>query len=134
MTKRRERSESAFSMRVLLSVLFLMLAQKGVTSELSCEDVSSLNAVDAGNPVVKVAPEYPNKGTRSPVPGCAVLTFSLDRSESASTPRSIKVEYETEKKFGKSAKKALSKWLYINKNVPDSDRYYVVFYFELADS
>ncbi|MGD8177400.1 hypothetical protein [Marinimicrobium sp. ARAG 43.8] len=121
-------------MRVLLVVLSLMMAGKGVASELSCEDVSSLNAIQADNPLVRVAPEYPNKGTQSPVPGCAVLTFSLDRSESASTPKSIEVEYETENRFGKAAKRALSKWLYLNKNVPESDRYYMVFHFELSDS
>lgn len=120
-------------MRALSLVLFLLLAGKGVAGDLSCEDVSSLNAVHADNPVVKVAPKYPNNGTQRFVPGCAVLTFSLDRSESSSTPKRIDVEYATEKRFGKSAKKALSKWLYFNKNVPDSDRYYIVIYFELLE-
>lgn len=121
-------------MRAFTLVLFFVLAGKGVAGELSCEDVSSLNAVHADNPVVKVAPRYPNKGTQRLVPGCAVLTFSLDRSESSSTPKSIEIKYATEKRFGKSAKNALSKWLYINKNVPESDRYYMVFHFELSGS
>ncbi|WP_157209810.1 hypothetical protein [Marinimicrobium agarilyticum] len=121
-------------MRVLFLAFFLMLAGKGIASELSCEDVSTLSAVHAENPVVKVAPDYPNKGTQPPVSGCAVLTFSLDRSEPASTPKNIKIEHETGKVFGKSAKNALEKWLYINRNVPESDRYYIVFHFDLSDS
>ena len=117
-------------MRALIIIL-IAVSGRVYGGDIDCEDVSSLDAVHAGIPVVKIAPKYPIKGTQKLVPGCAVLTFSLDRSAPSSTPKKIRVEYSSEKRFGVSAKTAFSKWLYINKNVPVSKRYYMVFHFEV---
>ena len=123
-------------MKIRITFLIFLLAVGAVANadNVGCDETSSLDATLADNPVVKVAPKYPNKGTQKFIPGCALLTFSLDRSAPTSTPKDIKVERATEKRFGKAAKSALSKWLYINKNIPESSRYYVVFHFELSNS
>ncbi|MFL0798784.1 MAG: hypothetical protein K6L73_14980 [Cellvibrionaceae bacterium] len=118
-------------MKVIALVFLIMFTFSVKANSVTCNNTDSLNALIAINPVVKVSPKYPNKGTQKPIDGCAVITFSLDRDQPTSVPKKMKVEYATEKRFGKASKKALSKWLYINKHLPDSKRYYMVFRFDV---
>ena len=99
-----------------------------------CGSSDDVVGVRADNPIVKVAPVYPQFGTTKPIPGCAVVKFTLavqpGTEGKAMIPDKIEVVRATEPRFGEAAASAISKWLYLSKNVPSSNEYYTVIQFE----
>lgn len=120
---------------ILFLIFFSTVVQASVDEDL-CPTLNLGIQKSEATPVVKVAPEYP-KSTGRYLPACVIVSFELKEKPGTEgkvlIPSNIKIESATIEVWKEPVKVAVSKWIYLSKNVEYRGRQYVDYRLYLAN-